>query len=446
MSTYYKLLFIFAMILASTLSSSSFSVNGLTEESLVDDPIHLVIKGLHPNEEIDIVAQCKDSDNISWTSNTKFRADFSGKIDLSKRAPVKGSYSSIDPTGIIWSMRPTEGQAQCYYIRNEYLDFSLKIFRGSQLAFKKTIRRYVRAPNVKMTKVQEGVVGEFYYPDSGQKKTGIIVLGGSNGGISRQKAQLLASHGHPALALGYFRAEGLPKTLEEMPLEYVINASKWLREHANCDKVALLGTSRGAELVLLVGSYFPDEIDAIIAVVPSSVANNAIPNNEASAWSYDGTPVPFIKGLKDELIQDLVHSKKLPFHEGSYEDPYEISEIFLAQKQIHPFEFTKAQIPVENIRASVLLLSAHDDKMWPSKFYCEQILNRLKKNSSNIQVLHHSFANAGHGISFPHYPSENLPYYHPVAHKWFTLGGTMEGNARANQKAWSCILDFVQKD
>ncbi|MCH9633042.1 MAG: hypothetical protein S4CHLAM6_13930 [Chlamydiae bacterium] len=447
MKTCYKLFFIFTIISMSLclLSANSFEVDLSPEEDLIDAPIYLIINGLDPNEEINVEVDCKDSDNVSWASNTRFRADHLGRVDLSKTAPIKGRYNSVDSTGIIWSMLPNEKQTQCYYIQNEYIDFSLKIFRSSQLAFKRNIRRYLRAENVQMVKIQDKATGEFYYPDSDMKKTGVIVLGGSNGGISRQKAQLLASHGHPALALGYFRAEGLPDTLEEMPLEYVVDAVKWLRKYADCNKVALLGTSRGAELALLVGSYFPNVVDAIIANVPSSVAHNAIPNNEVSAWSYNGTPVPFIKGLKDEVIQDLISSKKLLFHEGSYEDPYEISEIFLAQKQTHHLEFIKAQIPVENITAPLLLLSADDDKMWPSKFYCLQILDQLKKKSSKIKVIYRSYDKAGHGISFPHYPSENLPYYHPVTQKWFTLGGTMEGNARANQDSWNCILNFLQE-
>ncbi len=268
---------------------------------------------------------------------------------------------------------------------------------------------------------------------------GVIVFGGSNGGISRAKAQLLASHGYPSLALAYFRAEGLSNNLENMPLEYVVEAVDWLKKQGDCDKVTLLGTSRGAELALLVASYFPDKMDQVIAIVPSSIAHNGFPDKNMSAWSFSGAPIPFMKELQDEVIQSLTESHEIPFHEGSYTDPYEVTDIFLAQEKMHPLRFKGAQIPVENMKASLLLLSADDDKMWPSEFYCQQILDRLKKSSSEINVNHNSFKDAGHGITFPCIPSENLPYYHPVAQKWFTFGGTMEGNAR------NYILDFLQE-
>lgn len=50
------------------------------------------------------------------------------------------------------------------------MDFFLKFFRGFSLVFEKEIRRYIKAPDVKIMKVREGIVGEFYTSDSIEKK------------------------------------------------------------------------------------------------------------------------------------------------------------------------------------------------------------------------------------------------------------------------------------
>ena len=42
-------------------------------------------------------------------------------------------------------------------------------------------------------------------------------------------AALLAAHGHPSLALAYFKAPGLPQTVHNLPLEYFTRALKLLR-------------------------------------------------------------------------------------------------------------------------------------------------------------------------------------------------------------------------
>ena len=57
----------------------------------------------------------------------------------------------------------------------------------------------------------------------------VITLGGSGGGLSESRAQILASHGFASLALAYFREEDLPPVLKEIPLEYFKQRSSGLK-------------------------------------------------------------------------------------------------------------------------------------------------------------------------------------------------------------------------
>ncbi|MBV9195037.1 MAG: hypothetical protein JO168_12900 [Solirubrobacterales bacterium] len=114
------------------------------------------------------------------------------------------------------------------------------------------------------------------------------------------------SHGLAALALAYFGARTLPRTLVEVPLEYVERAACWLRdrEHVSGDLIGLLGGSKGAELALLSAATFPSLIGPVVAAAPSSVVwygleltpghlAAAIPSTRSS-WSLHGAPVPFV--------------------------------------------------------------------------------------------------------------------------------------------------------
>ena len=75
----------------------------------------------------------------------------------------------------------------------------------------------------------------------------IVVLNGSGGGLNEPRAALYASHGYAALALGYFKAPGLPDYISNTPLEYFENALQWVHRHLQPHRgqVALSGQSRG---------------------------------------------------------------------------------------------------------------------------------------------------------------------------------------------------------
>lgn len=64
----------------------------------------------------------------------------------------------------------------------------------------------------------------------------------------------------------------------------------------------------------------------------------------------------------------------------------------------------KATIPVEKIKASLLLASGGDDQMWPSTLYAYRIEERLKEYKSPIFYKHFHYPKAGHGISVPNLP------------------------------------------
>jgi pimeloyl-ACP methyl ester carboxylesterase len=89
------------------------------------------------------------------------------------------------------------------------------------------------------------------------------------------QAAVLASRGHPALAVAYFGLPGLPATLTRIPLEYFATALRWLARQpgVNSDRIIVVGTSRGSEAAQLLGVHYPDLVHSVVALSPSSVAN-----------------------------------------------------------------------------------------------------------------------------------------------------------------------------
>ena len=111
------------------------------------------------------------------------------------------------------------------------IDFVAEI-SGRTVARAQATRLHV-AKGVGTTVVRErDLSGLFFRPADDCARPGVLVLGGSSGGLafSAQVAALLASRGYASLALAYFGAENLPPHLVDIPLEYFATALDWPQE------------------------------------------------------------------------------------------------------------------------------------------------------------------------------------------------------------------------
>src|SRR5947209_2937261 len=100
------------------------------------------------------------------------------------------------------------------------------------------------------------MVATLFHAADGEPQPGVIVLGGSEGGLADRHAALLASKGFTTLSVAYFGVDGLPAHLHRVPIEGVRAAAAWLRERPQVagDKVGVVGASKGGELSLLLAS------------------------------------------------------------------------------------------------------------------------------------------------------------------------------------------------
>jgi pimeloyl-ACP methyl ester carboxylesterase len=274
---------------------------------------------------------------------------------------------------------------------------------------------------------EQGLVGTLFR--EGKPSSGVIVLGGSSGGCNETRAQELAKEGFAALALAYFAVETLPPTLKSIPLEYFEKAIARLKKEPGIEKVALWGGSRGAELSLLLGTLFPDQISALVAHVPSSVVYGVLEDPGGDAWIYQGKPL----------------LPRAPFQftgstTGETEDvPISVTPSFLNGMQ-DKAAFEAAAIPVEKLKCPLLLISAEDDQMWPSTLFAQQIIDRLHRHRSSISYSHIRYKNVGHA------PSKGQMGFHPILKRWFSYGGNATDNAHAAKDWLSKTVQFFKQN
>ena len=366
-------------MLAALLLAAQFALP--RQSYLIDEVIPIAVTGLAPGDAVTVRARGGE-----WSSSATFTADANGTVTVA------------DPMRLFWSaVRDRSARREP---PPEMWELTAEV-KGAAVA-RATVQRRVVAENVTITHIRErGLVGEFYAPAGEGKHPAVLVLGGSGGGIPPASGFPggLASRGYAVFALAYFGVEGLPRNLEAIPLEYFGTALAWMSAQPSVDplRIAVLGSSRGAELALLLGAIYPG-IHAVVAYMPSNVVwGGCCDRMGAPSWTINRRPIVL-----------------------------------------------RSEIPVEDIHGGVLLISGRDDGVWRSTAMGDAIVDRLRRHNFAYVYKHLAYDGAGHAIGRPYTPTTDLDdVHHPLTGRLMHLGGTPEGTARAREDAWRQTLTFL---
>lgn len=208
------------------------------------------------------------------------------------------------------------------------------------------------------------------YTGNSKNQPLIVGLGGSEGGNAwasdrwKNTRDKFLDKGYAFLAIGYFGCEGTPKILDKIAIDDVYCAIALAKKQDKIDdeKVAVIGGSRGADLALLLGSYYKD----ISAIVGMSSSHAVFPGHTleftTSCWTFSGKELPFIP-VNEDAVPFLMKRDLRGTFEAMLKDT-------IAEQ--------KALIKVENIHGAILLLSATKDEMIPAVEMGEKMISRLK--------------------------------------------------------------------
>jgi hypothetical protein len=304
---------------------------------------------------------------------------------------------------------------------------------------------------------QDNMVGDLYIPNNcyNQKLPVVILISGIDGGIPGNNAipqfliDKLIEQNYIVLALAYFAIDKLPQYLENIEIEYFENAINWmkLQNHVDETSINIIGHSRGAELTLILGGIFPNIFKSIIALVPSDSINGGFPYPNKPAWIYKHQPLSkFLNGVASNSINltelaDLQLSSAsglISYHDNTKKDPYNLCELFLQRDSL---KNENKQIQVENIICPTLILSGGDDAIWPSKLYCQNILDRLDKRSLNNKFQHINYDSSGHRLL----ANIDEPVFSDIGQFWCYFGGNTIENNKTKDNVMLIIIEFLAK-
>jgi dienelactone hydrolase len=380
-----------------------------------DEAATVRVVGLEPKAHVTLRAELVDGAGEPWGSQAEFEAGATGVVDTSQQAPVKGSYRTVSTAGLVWSMMPKSKGVRGYRVPGgdgiQRIEISCDQ-AGKQLSTI-TLEEAFRSSNVRRIQLTGKLHGFLFLPNGTGAHPGMVVVGGSEGGVPEAKAEWLASHGYVALALAYFHYEGLPPVLENIPLEYFGQAIGWLMQRPEVvpDRVGVMGTSRGGELALLLASLYP-QIHAVVAYVPANVRYpSCCGRGPGAAWTLSGRPLAYVRPGTSGGAGEMM-----------------------------------AEIAVEYTQGPVLVIGAAEDGVWPSAAMTHTIEGRLKREHFKYEFVRLEYPHAGHRAGNPVIePTWSGGAIHPVSGAEVDFGGTPEGNAASSLDAIPKVLAFLDR-
>lgn len=265
----------------------------------------------------------------------------------------------------------------------------------------------------------DGLDGVLWLPDA-EPRAAVLVVAGSSGRIDADRARVLAGHGVLAASIRWFGGPGQPPGICEVPLETFTAALDELRRYHPA-RLAMLGTSKGAEAALLVAERYA--VDHVVAISPTSVVwANVGPGADGwgtpyrSSWTWGGEPLPFV-----------------PYDDTWPEPAPPVACRILYERSLaaFPADVDTAAIQVENVPGDVTLVAGADDQMWPSDLFARVLAARRRAAGRPVTLLDSDAA--GHRPYFPGEPE-------PAQSTRFVHGGTPAADAALGARTLTHLL------
>ena len=275
-----------------------------------------------------------------------------------------------------------------------------------------------------------GFHGALYRPTENRYPGKAMIMLGSEDGqyaLTRYMAEIFVREGMTVLALAVCGVEGLPQKFEELPLEMVEKAADRLGR-LGIRKIILWGYSLGATAALSAAALCPEKISGVVAIngtdfLPQSMSAAPFSFHKKSCFGWKGEPLPY-EPLKCGPLQIAGDCLR--------EQSYVLRSCFAGTTEHLKNE--NAFIPAERITCPVLLLTAHEDQMWPAEAYAKRLIHRLDENDAEGEHTHMSFATASHWL---------LPAAVQIRRRWKMEREHSEECTASRQVAHRLTMEFL---
>lgn len=244
------------------------------------------------------------------------------------------------------------------------------------------------------TMKEHGFVGHMAEPEKENRQAVIVIMGGEKSILPGIKiAERFAECGICGLAVSLYGAEGLPESVDRIPLDMFENVVKYLREVKGMKRISTYGMSMGSLFAAMVAKYIGG-IDNVIMVSPSHVLFEGSKDKKSmtghSMMTWRGKEISFVKPdfsarKAGKYFYDKDAGRKVTGMWISYRDAYKDKA---AEK--------KADIHIEELDARILLIAGTGDEAWPSDYSVNYMKQRLDEAGYSKDYQAVIYPNASH--------------------------------------------------
>ncbi|XP_067681211.1 bile acid-CoA:amino acid N-acyltransferase-like [Haliotis asinina] len=406
-------------VIGRALISYNFSPTLQVEPSdaLIDEPLSVRVSGLLKHQKITLSAVLR-GEGKEFASCAHYTADDAGCVDTAVQSSVGGSYTGVEPQGLLWSMSAQKTSSKRLLIKDVTKPYDVTIsvhpdhmdLQSTQSSCNTSsvldtthVRRGYMRDGVQRMPVRMGRLrGSLFIPLGEGPFPAILDMFGGTGGLFEFRAALLASRGFFTFALAYRSYDDLPHAFDELDFDYFLEAAEMLNKnpHSQPGGIGVIGSSFGGGLTNMLAS-FCDKVRAAVSI--------------------NG---PLVSPLRDQDVNGEAVRGWMP---SLVEVPDEESVL---QKEYHA-------LPMWRQGTKLLHLLSEDDMVLFVSAY-RRIMKMVPEDKKyNIQSVF--YPGAGHLLE---------PPYGPLCRDSYITGGTRiiwggerKSHAVAQEDSWKRILE-----
>ncbi|XP_034390282.1 peroxisomal succinyl-coenzyme A thioesterase-like [Cyclopterus lumpus] len=404
---------------------------------LMDEKFTVLVQNVLPGFQLTVYAFYKCEGGYSWEAFAHYTASATGAVNVSEDPSRGGTYSGVEPMGLMWSLRPVPGSKSGLRMRKMNvqtpMEVTISVYQGhltegfvDQVPLAAVVvERWYMAPGVRRIPITEGgLTATLFLPSGPGPFPGLLDLWGGGGKLVEYRAALLASHGIAAMALDYLTPQITKETGKMVDYEYFEAAYRVLEQHPQIlgSRIAMLGLSFGTSVTLRMAVY-SQVIKLRCAVCISG----------SHVQPIDGSVAQIMTSFND-------NADKTRFNEEQH---------VIWRDLLMPIP-TDASLKVDvgRLRCPLLLVVGEDDQNWPSYESAMDMKEMMQRAGNEHLLTVLSYPNAGHLIEPPFTPSARASAFKTISNTPQTVmvlwGGEPVAHSVAQEDSWRKTLVFLR--
>ncbi|XP_037308192.2 acyl-coenzyme A thioesterase 1-like isoform X2 [Pungitius pungitius] len=322
---------------------------------LMDEKFLVLVQNVLPGFQLTVYAFYRCDDGHSWEAFAHYTANASGTVNVSEDHSLGGTYSGVEPMGLMWSLRPVPGSKPGLRMRKMNvqtpMEVTISVYRGhltggfvDQVPLAGVVvERWYMAPGVRRVPVTEGgLTATLFLPSGPGPFPGLLDLWGGGGKLVEYRAALLASHGIASLALDYLTPQITKETGKMVDNRYFEAAYRFLEQHPQVlgSRIGILGLSFGTSIALKMAVYSP------VFKLRCAVC---------------------ISGSHVQPIEGSVQQIMTSFHKNADKTRFNEEHQVIWRDLLLPIPTDPSlKVEVGRLRCPLLLVVGEDDQNWPA--------------------------------------------------------------------------------